>query len=318
MALPVPGWLGYNVTDDRATVKLVEGTENLLIDNDLTDIEDELADHETRIDALEAAPSSSATSEFWAKPATAHASNLEFESSTLPSSCSLWDMTAAPAVAGTIVSGIDYLTQPAVASTVRVEANKTQRRSWLLMQARADSKVWFYGFSYVLGSSGHVFRCRLGGHAKTTTSTGNDAQVLFGVHRNDSGKPYSVNSATGYFLRTGWASAANAYSIITQTRTNAGGLNTLVTSGDYDQLQAPTDFEVVFILRAGTQTWDIFVVSQGVTFFIAAGSTASSNLNSGDTVWVGLTITNSATEKPSSAIVRADYFRVQDDNVFIP
>jgi hypothetical protein len=231
----------------------------------------------------------------------------------------LWEITTNPATAGTIVSGIDYLTQPA-AGTVRIEAHKSGRRSWLLMQPRGNNENWFYGCQVTLGNAGHVFRSRIRTHIKVSGGLINAGNCHFAICRNDADKPNFSAGLPGYHMLGGWnASAANQMNIRYALRSNVAGAVTVTTGPDLDQVAGGADVEIAFVLRAGTSTWDLWLRTPSISYHVGAADFSSSSLGNGNTVWVGWNFTGQDSDKPSAGIVGADFWRQEDSNTgFIP
>lgn len=266
--------------------------------------------------------SSTTPSEFWALPATAHASDVEFNSSTLPAAFTLFNIqTAATATPVVPLSGIDVFTQPA-AGNVRIEANKSGRRSWLLMQPRGENVRWLYAQKVNLsGNNGWVIRSRFATHIKLGAGTNNAAVIRLVLAKDLAGVPHIAAAGAGIQngMACGWESDGNTMAI--EYATVSGGTATSITTGaDIDNLQT-VDYEVVYTLRSGAAsvTWDIWFKAMGntqhVTTFVATGL----SVGQGDDVWVGWDFVGVDANMPSAPIMSVDYSRFENTVAnFIP
>ena len=248
-------------------------------------------------------------SEFWQRPATAHAYDVEGDSSTLPSSFTLWDCTAGP---GTVSpsSGIDIWTQPA-AGACRIEANKANRRSWLLFQPRGENRRWMYARQMTLsGTNGWVFRSRISTITLVNSVT-NDAQsIRMCLFKDDGANKPNVAVQNGWQI--GWEADANTMNIQSDVWKN--GVATGITRGDFDAATATFDVELAVVLLSGaaSNNWAMFLRAGNYTWYTHAATSADIGVVQGDTVWVGWEFNGISSNIPSAPIMGADYFRFED------
>lgn len=263
-----------------------------------------------------------AASEFWALPATAHASDVEFNSSTLPAAFTLFNIqTASTATPVVPISGIDVFTQPA-AGNVRMEANKSGRRSWLLMQPRGENVRWLYAQKVTLsGNNGWVIRSRFATHIKNLSGANNAAVVRLVLAKDLAGVPHIAAAGAGIQngMACGWESDGSTMAI--EYATVSGGAATSITTGqDIDNLQT-VDYEVVYTLRSGAAgvTWDIWCKMAGNTQHVTTFVATALSIGQGDAVWVGWDFVGVDSNMPSSPILSADYCRFENTAAgFIP
>jgi hypothetical protein len=297
MAQPVPGYLGYNVTDDRATVKLVEGTENLLIDNDLTDIEDELADHETRIDVLEAGGTGDPDAEYWKRPSTPHADDLEFTDGTIGSLvCRRTDTMATVASSGLV----DYAGASITAGTYRLTPN--HRNTFCAVQPSSGSPTYYLSRRISSRLSDFQIRARL-----SLPSIGFGASTAGISSLLISTEAAGIPSFTS-FVQLGWAFNASNHVRIFAQRVDGGGVSFSEFSDPLKCGGLAGEF-VLWISGAVVEFW-----------FLGSGTSAEIAWNTfnvasvGSPLYVGWLFGGGTLATAlRSPIYTCDYIRQQDD-----
>lgn len=267
------------------------------------------------------------TSEFWAAPATPNANDYEATSTTLPASWTLWNVTSAPAVAATPLSGVNVDTN-AAAGTCRVEANRSARRSWVMFQAsRGTNDYWFYATQITLsGTAGWVLRSRLATQTSPSTPITNNAGDfrLYVAKDNGSGTP--VFQGTPGFatdgINIGWENDAGTSQL--KAYVHAGGVVTNIFTGTdfHTQYGSIGDFEVAMRLRpgaVGSNLWDFWVISPTYTYFMGTSTAGSgTGIATGNVVWVGWYFAAIDNSYPGP-IMRADYMRFENTTAnFLP
>lgn len=260
-------------------------------------------------------------SEFFAAPDSPNVNDYEANSSTLPA-FTLYDInTTTPAIV-VPASGIDFRTAPSVGNC-RIEANKSGRRSYILFQAAAENRWWFYGFKINLsGTSGWVIRSRVFTHTHSSAGTGsanNAADCALMVCKDNAGAPHLASAGSpqaGFVL--GWEIDANAPSI--EVDAYVGGVVTSVLTTANVFSGYSQDWEMVAVLGAGASTtqWDFFLRSPGITYHVPFG-TGITGAGQGNDVWVGWRFNAVEAIYPSTPIVGSDYLRFETTAAgFIP
>jgi len=241
-------------------------------------------------------------SEFWARPAVAHANNQEFDSPVLPP-WTLFNLSSTGVGVGT--AGTLVTTPPADLTTdltgaqTRLIANG--KRSWLHMQTSNDGLFRFYGFKMTLLPR-HVFRARLatmfGSWASAPTAYAGDVELCVAC---DNGANAPSFDAAG--VRMGWASG------LLSARYHSGG----VTQTAASWLSTPTSEHEVMLIKSPTGKWMFAVRDAATTHYLGQVDFAGALEN--QSVWVGFRFAGKG-DLPD-AINRhmsADYYRQQDDH----
>lgn len=229
----------------------------------------------------------------FAPPASPSIYDLEFNTSTVPAALKLFNIQGVPpAVEVTPLSGVDLWTQPA-AGNVRIEANKANRRGWLLVQPRAENVRWFLGQKITLsGTNGWVFRSRLSTHLVQGGGNNNASVNRLMVCKDDGSglRPALIAAGNGMTdgINFGWESDGNTMQLelaFIKTSTTAS----IWASLDKDDANSPTNLELVFLLTSGSlsNNWEIYARSPAITWLVARGDSGNIGLRQGDTIWVG-------------------------------
>jgi hypothetical protein len=249
--------------------------------------------------------SGSVLSNSWAYPASPHANDQEFDSSTLPAAWKLWDATPTDQTAN-ILSGVNFLSAPA-ASKVRIEAHKDQKRSHILFQphAAAGQPTWFYGFKITGIGSNHIFRTRINTWWIKGSVSNDYGNFIFVLMNDSAGSPDATNR-----IGLGWElDAADAYMQFFKTVAGVGTAVKRMTNGDGF---IPTDAELV-LTKTGN-SWQGFIVSRGGAVIHMSVTTFLPTAN----VWIGWQFGMKSFDATTGVtpILAADYYRQQDDNLF--
>lgn len=249
----------------------------------------------------------SVTSELWAAPASPHGNDREM--TALPAGWALYKMVSNLGVLTT--PDATAITKAAPSSVARVEANKNERRSWLLMQPPADGSDWFYGFRLgVLASHDYLFRARLGALQSAGAGLTNNATNLKLIVCANSGIVPSFTTQTAHI---GWESDPSDMHIGAMYR--SGGTNNIIAAGPNLNAGHGADLEV--LMRKSAAVYDYFIVSPSLTTLLASANFAAGTLDTGGDVWVGFHFTSSGViAAGTGAVLKADYYRQQDTGTF--